>query len=218
MFVVFDLNGTITDPSGIGEPWSAPELGHEVLDRAVQLALVDTVLGEYHEFAQHVHAALRYEVAAAGLDPTHVDAAFERAQALDPYADTAGALDSLRAGGHRLAVLTNSGAEAGARTLRGARLNDRFDAILGVEAVRKFKPHPAVYEHALRELDASAEDVMLVAAHAWDVTGAKHAGLRGAWISRAGAAYPATGIAPDVTGRSLSEVATSLRAADPAAR
>lgn len=217
MAIVFDLNGTLTDPAAIGEPWDDPSLGTHVLDRAVQLALADTVVGSYHDFAEHVEAALRYEVAVRDLDPSHVDLALGRARKLPAYPGTADALDALREGGHQLAVLTNSGAESGKATLQQSGLAGRFELVLGVDAVRKFKPHPDVYAHALRELRAKPGDVTLVAAHAWDVTGAKHAGLRGAWINRHGTAFPATGIAPDHVGRSVAEIAMSLRAADPVA-
>jgi hypothetical protein len=32
MVVAFDLNGTLTDPSAIGEPWGRPDLGLAVLE------------------------------------------------------------------------------------------------------------------------------------------------------------------------------------------
>ena len=81
-------------------------------------------------------------------------------------------------------MLTNSGADGGAATLEAAGLAGSFAAILGVDAVQRTKPHPRAYAHALESLGAAASDVMLVAAHGWDVTGAKRAGLRTCWIAR----------------------------------
>jgi 2-haloacid dehalogenase len=184
MIVVFDVNGTLTDPSGLGEPWDRPELGVQILRTAVQTGMVDALTEAYRAFSEHVCAAIEVEVARASLDPALVDAAAQRATHLDPFPDAAPALDMLRDAGLRLATLTNSGADSGRATLEAAGLADRFDHFLGVDAVRSFKPHPRTYAHAVEQLDVRPDEIVLVAAHAWDVTGAKHAGLRTGWISR----------------------------------
>jgi 2-haloacid dehalogenase len=210
VLLLFDLNGTITDPAGIGDPWSDPGLGAAALRHAVQTATVDVVSGAYRPFAEHLLGAIEREVALRGLDRGRVGDALERAQALSPFGDAADALDHLRAGGHRLAVLTNSGAGGGEATLRRAGLADRFERILGVDAVRSHKPDPRVYAYALAELEVEPGDVTMVAAHAWDTTGAKRAGMRTAWIARGEGELSAAAEAPDVRAADLHEAARAL--------
>jgi 2-haloacid dehalogenase len=210
MVILFDVNGTLTDPAGLGEPWGRPELGLPILRAAIQTAMVDALVGEYRPFAEHVRAAIELEVRRAGLDASLVDRAAERATRLDPFSDARAALDLLRDGGHTLATLTNSGAESGQRTLEAAGLADRFDRFLGVDAVRTFKPHPATYGHAVEELGASPAEMMLVAAHGWDVNGAKRAGLRTAWISRGEQELSAMTPEPDLRAEDLLGVARQL--------
>lgn len=210
MVVLFDVNGTLTDPAGIGDPWDAPELGLRVLRGAVLSSMAATITERFVPFAEHLRDALALEVAAAGLDPQRLDAALRRAAALDAYADAAPAIDLLRDHGCTIAALTNSGAEAGANTLRAAGLRDRFDHVFGVDAVRRFKPHPATYGHVVRELDVPPGDITMVAAHAWDVTGARSAGLRAAWVSRGEGVLAATAAPPHVRGPDLLAVARLL--------
>lgn len=210
MLLLFDLNGTITDPAGIGEPWSDPDLGAAALRHAVQTAIVDVVSGVYRPFAEHVSAAIEREVALRALDRGRIDAAVERARSLSPFGDAADALDHLRAAGHRLAVLTNSGAEGGEATLRHAGLADRFERILGVDAVRSHKPDPRVYAYALDELGARPGEVTMVAAHAWDTSGAKRAGMRTAWIARGEGELSPAAEPPDVRAADLHEAARVL--------
>lgn len=212
MVLLFDLNGTITDPAGIGEPWGVPALGAAALQGAVQTAMADVITGAYRTFAEHIRGSVEREVAVRGLDGSRVDAAMERARALRPFGDAAEALDHLRAAGHRLAVLTNSGAEGGAATLRAAGLADRFERILGVDAVRAHKPDARVYAHALRELGVAPTQATMVAAHAWDTTGAKRAGMRTAWIARGEGALSAAAEPPDVRAADLFEAARLLAA------
>lgn len=210
MIVLFDLNGTLTDPAAIGEPWSRPELGLAVLSGAVRGGMTDALLGEFRPFSEHIEAALTVEVARHGLEAARVDAAMARAARLPAWPDAADALDRLLAAGHRLATLTNSGADSARDTLDAAALTDRFESILGVDAVRSFKPHPSTYRYALEQLDADASEVVLVAAHAWDVTGAKHAGLRTLWIARGEQALLATAAPPDFTAGDLRDAADQL--------
>jgi 2-haloacid dehalogenase len=210
MVILFDVNGTLTDPAGLGEPWGRAQLGLPILRAAQQTAMVDALVGTYRPFPEHVRAAIELEVRKAGLDGALVDQAAERATHLDPFPDAAPALDLLRAGGHTLATLTNSGAEGGRRTLEAAGLADRFDRVLGVDAVRTFKPHPATYAHAIEELGVAADDIVLVAAHGWDVAGAKRAGLQTAWISRGEDVLSAMVPEPDVRAGDLLAAARQL--------
>lgn len=210
MIVLFDLNGTLTDPAGLGAPWARPELGLSILRGAIQTAMVDALVGTYRPFPEHVRAAIDIEVRRADLDPALADAAAERATRLDPFPEAEAALDLLREEGHTLATLTNSGAEGGRRTLEAAGLADRFDHFLGVDAVLTFKPHPAAYAHAVESLDLPPEDIVFVAAHGWDVSGAKHAGMRTAWISRGESALNGMIAEPDVRADDLLEAAQLL--------
>lgn len=213
MLVLFDVNGTLTDPAGLGEPWGRPDLGPGILDGAIETARTDTMVGRYRPLQQHLRGSVEREVERSGLDPALVDEAVERAGSLSPWPDAAPALDLLRDAGVRIAALTNSGADAGRGTLEAAGLVDRFDLVLGVETVGAFKPDPRTYAHALDRLGAAARDVVLVATHGWDVDGAASAGLRTGWISRTETALSPVVPAPDFRAADLLEMARLLVAA-----
>lgn len=210
MLVVFDLNGTLTDPAGIGEPWGEPGLGAEAIDLAVQYAMTDTILGEHRDFADHLRGAVEVLVARRRLAPEGIDRALAHASRLPAWPDAAAALSVIADDGHRMAVLTNSSAGSGRATLEAAALADRFEEIVGVDAIGRFKPHPDVYGHALRTLGANPGETLLVAAHAWDVWGAKAAGLRTAWIARDEVAFPSSAPEPDIRASDLRDVAEQI--------
>ena len=197
MHVLFDVNGTITDPAGLGEAWGRPELGARILRCAVESAMTDTIVGVHRPLGEHLRGALTLEAARSGLDAALVDEAAERATRLSPWPDAREALDLLADAGVTVAALTNSGAEAGRATLERAGLLDRFDHVLGVEAVEVFKPHPRTYTHAVSHLGGRPEGIVLVAAHGWDVAGAAHAGLRTGFVTRTEGALSPMVPAPD---------------------
>jgi 2-haloacid dehalogenase len=59
-----------------------------------------------------------------------------------------------------------------------------WDCILSAELFRRYKPAPEVYQGAAALLDLPPDRVMLVAAHAGDLRGARAAGLRTAFVAR----------------------------------
>ncbi len=96
------------------------------------------------------------------------------------------ALIKLRDAGLRLVTLTNSSADAQRRQLDHAGITNLFDEQYSVEAVRAFKPHPTTYQMVAESEACSLSEMILVACHGWDTTGARLAGCRTAFISRPG--------------------------------
>jgi 2-haloacid dehalogenase len=61
-----------------------------------------------------------------------------------------------------------------------------------------------------RECDVPLSEVRLVAAHAWDVSGALAAGARAAFVARPGMVLSPIGPRPDIVGLDLGEVAEQI--------
>jgi 2-haloacid dehalogenase len=59
-----------------------------------------------------------------------------------------------------------------------------WDCILSVELVQAYKPDPRVYQMAIELLDLPAEQIMLVAAHPYDLYGAQACGYKTAYVPR----------------------------------
>ncbi|NIQ54638.1 MAG: HAD-IA family hydrolase, partial [Gemmatimonadetes bacterium] len=87
--------------------------------------------------------------------------------------DVPAGLDRLRAAGFRLATLTNGSTDAVADQLAAAGIADRFERSISVDEIGRFKPAPEVYLHAAAVLDVDVDRALLVAAHDWDVVGAR---------------------------------------------
>jgi 2-haloacid dehalogenase len=66
-----------------------------------------------------------------------------------------------------------------------ARRNQwHWDAILGAEIARDYKPKLSVYQAAAEAFDLPRDQVMMVAAHSSDLAAAAQAGLRTGFIAR----------------------------------
>ncbi len=88
---------------------------------------------------------------------------------------------------------------------------DRFvDQVISVADVRMWKPPRAVYEHALTRIDRPADEVALVAVHAFDCHGAHAAGLTTGWAGRLEKHYAEIFTRADVIGDDLVDVSRAL--------
>ena len=105
---------------------------------------------------------------------------------LDAYPEVPGVLRRLRAGGLRTAILSNGAPGMLQAAARSAAIEDLLDAILSVEDVGIFKPHPKVYRLAVDRLALPPDRIAFQSSNAWDVHGAAAFGLRAVWINRFG--------------------------------
>jgi len=212
-WVLFDLNGTLLDPAAIARSLgTSASLGEELLDEAVWQATAGTLAGHYRALPEYLRAALERRVQLDGLDRGGIEQALEAARAMPPYPDAAGALRTLRDAGLRVGVLTNSGGQAAQSALEAAGLRELVDLVVGSDEVEAYKPDPRVYAHGAARADAALGEIVLVAAHWWDVMGAKRAGMRTGWVGRRERVLLSSVPAPDFRGEDLASVAASIAA------
>jgi 2-haloacid dehalogenase len=179
----------------------------------LQIAMTMTITGIYENFGKAAEAALQMTASQKSIDLTADDrkAILEQITQLPPHADVRDALQSLRAAGTRIAALTNSTEKVATKQLQTAGIDENFEKILSVDAVKRYKPAREAYEYAARELGVGTSDILLVAAHAWDVAGAMAAGCQAAFVQRPGKSLNPLGKKPDLVVTDLRDLARKLR-------
>src|SRR3954447_4667276 len=205
MWVLFDLNGTLVDPAVLLDP---PELPVAALDEANVMAMITVIAGRRAEFKPLLDAALRRGLERAGRDPGEAQPALERLPDMPAFPDVPDALRALRDGGLRLAVLTQSAADAAETVLGNAGLREHFEHVLSAPDMGTFKPEDLAYHSALEKLGTT--EAWFVAGHWWDIAGAAYGGLKTAWVSRTDLAYPVAMPQPDLRGADIQEIAKAI--------
>jgi 2-haloacid dehalogenase len=115
---------------------------------------------------------------------------------LDAWPDVAAGLARLRTR-FRIAPCSNGNISLMADLARRNGLH--WDAILGAEIARDYKPQPVVYLASAAAFDCAPHEAMMVAAHSSDLAAAAACGLRTAHIAR-----------PDEHGPGVGETAPSV--------
>jgi 2-haloacid dehalogenase len=85
-----------------------------------------------------------------------------------------------------------------------------FDRVISVAEANSFKPHVATYTKAAELLGLPLDQVLFVANHAFDVIGAKSAGMRTAFINRRERPFERTRHQPDIIVRTIQDLADTM--------
>ena len=103
-----------------------------------------------------------------------------------PFEDTMPALEALRQRGYRLGVITNLRADL-EPLIRRAGLDGMLDFSVTSAQAGKEKPHPPIFQEALRRAAVAPEEVLHVGDQVRsDVAGARAMGMRAALLDRGG--------------------------------
>ncbi len=171
-----------------------------------------SLMGRHEDFWQVTSDALDYAFAAHDIaDPDLRARLMQLYLDLDAYPDARPALERLREAGMKCAILSNGSPTMLTAAVKSGGLTGLFDAVLSVETVQVFKPHPTVYQIAVNSLGVSAPAITFMSSNAWDIAGASVFGLHTVWVNRAG--QPPEGLPgkPSAEVRSLTDLPELVR-------
>ena len=85
-----------------------------------------------------------------------------------------------------------------------------LDHVLSVDALRKYKTHPAAYALGEQATGLPASQIGFVSSNSWDALAATWYGYRTLWVNRSGLPFEEIGPPPTHTGSSLRDVTQLL--------
>ena len=203
MPLVYDVYGTLLDVDAATR-LAAAEPGREVLaEKGAQLSALWRQRQLAHSWLNSLMQRYQpfWDITAETLDLTlaelNIDDPALRQRLLDLYLDlaaydeVAGELAAMAGQGHALAVLSNGNPGMLERALGSAGISGYFDAVLSVDSIGVFKPHPDVYGLVTSHFDCPAAEVTFFSSNPWDIAGAGHFGFRTIWVNRSRRAWDA---------------------------
>ena len=229
--LLFDVFGTLVDWRG-----SIAREARELLSsRGVAIdweAFADAWRGQYQPALEEVRSGRRPFNKLDALHRLNLDVVLDRFglgridestrselnlawHRLDAWPDVTAALARLRTR-FRIAPCSNGNISLMVDLARRNGL--AWDAILGAEIVRDYKPKPVVYLSSAAAFDCEPHQAMMVAAHSSDLAAAAAAGLRTAFVARPDEHGPGRGearvsVPVDLAVSSLIELADRLACA-----
>jgi 2-haloacid dehalogenase len=190
---VFDAYGTLFDVNSaarsaqdwLGENWQP--LAELWRAKQLQYTWLRGLAGRHADFWQVTGDALDFALSTLHLeDPVLHDRLMNLYLVLSPYPEVAETLKRLKASKMKLAILSNGTPMMLAAAAENAGITCLLDAVLSVEEVKVYKPHPSVYRLACERLNLTADRVCFLSSNGWDAYSAKAFGLRVLWCNRFG--------------------------------
>lgn len=221
--LTFDLFGTVLDFGGSLRPFLAKFLSVHRADVSPEVFLrqwrarqrleqfQDTIMMLGHSgYLETARRALVYALRLNGVQASKeaVAGLMQDWRELAPFAEVVPALERLK-GRYALVVLSNGDPEF-LEHLAKNRVRWVFDRVISAAAVGAFKPHPAVYRHAARDLGLEVGECLMVSSNSFDVVGARACGFRGAFVNRYDLPYEDSPYQPDLVVADFTELADAL--------
>jgi 2-haloacid dehalogenase len=190
---VFDAYGTLFD-------FASPAAGcRDVLgdqigpltalwrDKQLQYSWLRALQGRHADFWQVTGDALDFALDTLGLDdPPLRTRLMDLYRTLDVFPEVPAVLQRLKAAGFKTAILSNGSPDMLDTAVNKAGIGNLLDAVLSVQSVGVYKPHPKVYQLAVDRLAIPAEAISFQSSNAWDAYAASAFGMSVVWCNRYG--------------------------------
>jgi 2-haloacid dehalogenase len=208
---LFDLNALRTRTRQAGGH-EGDELFAAFKDRLIPWTWHTTASGHYEPFPDLAAKAVQAAAYEAGLrlEMSRAEWVVEGLKELPVFDDVKAGLACLKESRVPLAVLSNGTSEGVDALIDHNDLGGIFDHVLVADSVKRFKPAKEVYALAAAAFGGSAERVLLVSGHEWDVAGASRFGLGTAWLARGERFAPVLRVEPDLRAEDLRELAQRI--------
>ncbi|HIJ63034.1 MAG TPA: haloacid dehalogenase type II [Rhodospirillaceae bacterium] len=190
---VFDAYGTLFDLGRLldcvrptlGE--DATRLGELWRRKQLEYSWLRSLMGRHADFWHVTGESLDFAMKSLGIrDPSLRSRLMEAYLTPTAFPEALAALTKIRDSGLRMAILSNGSPSMLISAAKSAKLDTLLDALLSVESVGIFKPHPSVYRLVEQRFACRPEQVAFMSSNSWDVAGAAAFGFRTVWINRQG--------------------------------
>lgn len=216
---VFDAYGTLFDFASAASRCAdvlgddSPKLTTLWREKQLQYTWLRTSQERHADFWQVTGDALDFALDSLGISNAALRKKLMNLYlTLEPFPEVPRMLARLKRARFATAILSNGSPAMLRAVVKAAKLGPVLDAVLSVEEVGVFKPHPRVYQLAVDHLAIPAAHIAFVSANGWDAYAASAFGMRVIWCNRYGQKPERLPGAPDRVVKSLAALPALLHA------
>jgi len=195
---IFDAYGTLFDVAAAAriaaqEPgreefavkW--PEIAANWRAKQLQYTWLRAVSDTHCDFWRVTQDGLDYALEAADIaHPELRERLLALYWELSAFPEVPEMLATLKSAGLKTGILSNGSPRMLSGAVESAGIGDVLDAVLSVEQLGVFKPHPSVYRMVDSHFGVQPKQVLFVSSNGWDASYAAHHGFQTVWVNRAG--------------------------------
>ena len=176
-------------------------------EKQLQYTWLRALQGKHADFWQVTGDALDFALETLGIaDGVLRERLMKLYLELDAFPEVPDMLKRLKLAGLKTAILSNGSTDMLRAAVESAGIGDVLDAVLSVEEVDVYKPHPKVYQLAVDRLRVESGAISFQSSNAWDAYAASAFGMRVVWCNRYGQRRERLPGRPDREVKSLAEL------------
>jgi 2-haloacid dehalogenase len=176
-------------------------------EKQLQYTWLRSLQGKHVDFWQVTGDALDFALETLGIASADLRARLMNLYlALETFPEVPDMLRRIKAAGLKTAILSNGSPSMLAAIVEKAKIGPLLDAVLSVEEVGIYKPHPKVYQLAVDRLGIPAAAIAFQSSNGWDAYGASAFGMQVVWCNRYGQRRERLPGTPEREIRSLAEL------------
>ncbi len=139
-----------------------------------------------------------------------VDRILNSFSCLKIHNDVKESLEVLKNNNLKIITLTNGSRSNTRNLLKNNKVENFIDRCFSIDQFKKWKPHKNVYLSTCKLMNINPKNTLMIAAHGWDINGAKLAGLKTAYITRYEKKISNFYLKPDYVGKDSFEIIQKL--------
>ena len=194
---IFDAYGTLFDVAAAAriaaaepgrEAFAAkwPEIAATWRAKQLQYTWLRAAADTHLDFWRVTQDGLDYALEAADIaNPELRERLLALYWELSAFPEVPDMLSALKAAGLKTGILSNGTPRMLSGAVESAGIGGVLDAVLSVEKLRVFKPHPSVYRMVDGHFCVQPQQVLFVSSNGWDASYAAHHGFQTVWVNRA---------------------------------
>jgi len=210
---VFDAYGTLFDFNSAAERCrdvlgaKADELSALWRTKQLQYTWLRGLMAKHKNFWEVTGDALDFSMETLALDDADLrKRLMDCYMNIEAFSEVHGVLKKLKEAGIKTAILSNGTPRMLQGAVEATGTADFFDALISVEEVGVYKPHPSVYDLPGKHLGVAPGQISFQSSNAWDAVAAGTFGMNVVWINRYGQRPEHLTYEPDFMGKSLDDL------------
>ena len=188
--IIFDVNETMFSLNSIEEYFlklGLPKYSASLwFSNVLKEGFANSCIGNFHNFKKIAESEFSklFTIHKLKLNQTHVNQLFRKFSNLKVHDDILESLLILSKYKIPVVTLTNGSKENTIRLLKNNKISKYVKQCFSINEIKIWKPNKKTYLYVCKRMKIKPSNTLMIAAHGWDINGAKNAGLKTGYISR----------------------------------
>tara|TARA_B100000700_G_scaffold288784_1_gene345603 strand:+ start:689 stop:1351 length:663 start_codon:yes stop_codon:yes gene_type:complete len=188
--IIFDAYGTLFDVNSaaencknkIGEQWET--FANYWRTTQLEYTWLRSLMNRYEDFWKVTEDSLDKSMRVFKIDMSMKNELLDLYKVLSIFPEVKQTLNNLKEKNYKIIILSNGTYSLLKELVSRNNLENMFDDLMSIEGVKKYKPHPNVYNIPITKYKIEKNQFVYLSSNTWDVSAAGNFGFNSIWVNR----------------------------------